>query len=140
MKQHGAGSIWFPIVAKTTIAEFPTRADALAEERRAIYCERPRCNLRGNSAADFSLLARLQQRRLGSKPLLRGVMPDWRAVLIGKIESMRVRRAEAKGKEAGIFAEAQARGFSSIGLKRVLAAGPHAGMTDQQLMQIYRGK
>lgn len=141
MKQHKTGSVWFPIVAKTTIAEFPTRELALAEERRAIYSERPRCNLRSNEASDADLLHSLHQRRLGPKPSLRVVVPDWLADAIEKIEAVRTSRAELKAEEAGIFAEAQARGVTARGLKRALAAKSIVGeITDQQLMQAYRGQ
>lgn len=141
MSQHKAGSIWFHIVAKTDIAEFSTREEALAEERRAIYSERPLCNLHCNSAVDARLMDSLRQRRLAPKPSMRGIIPDCLADGIDRIEAARARHAEAKAQEAGVFTEAQARGFTSAGLKRVLAARVSGGvMTDQQLMQTYRGQ
>lgn len=142
LKQHQDKSVWFHLVSRTAIEEFDTRDAALAAERRAIYSENPICNIHCNASVDASLLSKLHDLRHAPRPSLHGLIPDFLADAIQRIEASRARQAALKNSEKAVFAEAQAQGFTASGLRRVLAAkAACAGaLSDDQLFRIYRGQ
>ena len=142
LSEHRNASPWFSLMCRSEHVAFDVMSDALAEERRALREEHPLCNDKGNSSRDMGLVASLvAKRRKDQKTSIFLGVQDVVAAAIAEIAACRSRRAEHKQHEKAVFAEAKARGFTVLGLKRVLRArakNPEIN-SDEQLISIYFG-